>query len=238
MTSLYPRLSFGDAVERLNELRDATEGGSNLVEFASFHHPRASFAPTGGSVCRESDLEAVRAALLSVVEEMRDRNGTERSKQVTTDVATGRALVRAMDINPADAGHDSVWSFITLVVLPDVAFSRFPDLHEERMIGGNRNAFRRLWVRERVVGDLMARSENPLGEDEMVGIFERSELARNPSLVRAMARTVLGSRSTNRSDFARALYKRVRFHTGPYALDLHTEDELVDLCRDFATELA
>lgn len=225
-------------MERLAELRLASEAGADLRENAEFSHPKASFAPTGGSVCRESDLVRVRDAVLAAVDGPRQGPGTDRSKQAHTDLAIGRALSRAMDINPADAGHDSVWSFLTLVVLPDVAFNRFPDGHEERMIGGIRNTFRRLWVRERAIGDLMAEAPNPLGEDEMVGIFERSELSRNETLVRAMARTVLASTAPNRSEFARGFYKRVRLHTGPYALDLHSETELLDLFKGFAEQLA
>lgn len=238
MTSLYPRLSFGDAIARLAELREARQRGGNLDAFAAFNHPRASYAPTGGSVSGENELAAVREAVSSVVSDMREREGTGRSKQVETDLAIGRALGRTMNINPADAGHDSVWSFLTLVVLPDVAFERFPDAHEERMVGGHRNVFRRLWVRERVVGDLMLEARNPLGEDEMVGIFERTELSRNRPLVRAMARTVMLNKSTNRSEFARNFYKRVRFHTGPYSLDLHSEEELLTLFAGFAEDLA
>lgn len=238
MTSLYPRLGFGDAVVRLAELRDAHEEGANLEVFAAYHHPRAAYAPTGGSVCREGELADVRDAVVSVVEETRERPGSDRSKQAEADLKIGAALGRTMNINPADAGHDPVWSFLTLVVLPDVAFGRFPDAHEERMIGGHRNAFRRLWVRERVIGDLMLEASNPLGEDELVGIFERSELSRNRPLVRAMARTVMESHSTNRSEFARGFYKRVRFHTGPFSLDLHSEEDLYTLLQGFASELS
>lgn len=237
MTSLYPRLGFGVAAQRLDELRSARERGESLEQFVAFRHPQAVWAATGGSVCRESDLEAVRDAVLDAVEPADLRVGIPRSRQARVDLAMGRALTRSMDVNPADAGHDAVWSFLTLVVLPDVAVARFPDLHEDRMLGGHRNTFRRLWVRDRAIGDLMEGARNPLGEDEMVGIFERSELSRNPALVRAMARTVLDSDAGNRSEFARAFYKRVRFHTGAYALDLHAEDELHQLCKGFAAEL-
>lgn len=231
MTSLYPRLSFGVAAERLGELRAARDRGEGLGQFVACRHPQAVWAATGGSVCKESELEAVRVAVLDALEPGDLEGGIPRGRQARTDLAMGRALTSSMDVNPADAGHDDVWAFLTLVVLPDVAAARFPDLHQDRMQGGPRNTFRRLWIRDRVVGDMMAETTNPLGEDEMVGIFERSELSRNERLVRAMAKTVLDSGATNRSDFARAFYKRVRFHTGAYALDLYSEDELIQLCK-------
>lgn len=237
MTSLYPRLELRVAAERLEELRQASEDGSTLEDCVAFRHPQAVWAPTGGSVCSEEELQKVRAEVLAVFGDNGRRAGIPRSRQAAIDLAMGRALTATMDINPADAGHDAVWSFLTLVVLPDVAAARFPDLHRDRMLGSHRNTFRRLWMRDLAIGDLMEGASNPLGEDELVGIFERSELARNRSLTRAMARTVLESSSSNRSEFARALYKRVRFHTGAYALDLHTEDELDQLCKGFAEEV-
>lgn len=238
MTSLYPRLDLRAAAERLEEIRGASDEGTDLAELVQYWHPQAVWAPTGGAVCTEGELREVRSAVLSAVDSVEPARGSSRQRQVLTDLAIGGALSSTMDVNPADAGHDSVWAFLTLVALPDVAAARFPDLHEDRLLGGHRNAFRRLWMRERAVGDLMKDVAQPLGEDEMVGIFERSELARNRNLTRAMARTVLESTSPNRSDFARAFYKRVRFHTGAYALDLHTEDELVQICKGFAHEVS
>ncbi|WP_338538354.1 hypothetical protein N5P18_00315 [Janibacter terrae] len=237
MTSLYPRLQLRAAAERLDELRTVHAAGGSVEQFVALRHPQAVWAPTGGSVCSEGELEDVRSAVLGAVGDIALTAGIARARQAAVDLAIGRALSATMDINHSDAGHQAVWAFVTLVVLPDVAVARFPDLHEDRMLGGPRNTFRRLWMRDLVVGDLMEGVANPLGEDEMVGIFERSELARNRHLSRAMARTVLANQSPNRSAFARSLYKRVRFHTGAYALDLHTEDELFELCQRFASEL-
>lgn len=234
MTTLYPRLALRAAAERLDELREARESGDSLTQFVAFRHPQAAWAPTGGSVCSEADLERVRAAVLEAVSDIDLDEGISRRRQASVDLAIGRALTGAMDINPADAGHGSVWSFLTLVVLPDVAVARFSEINGDRMLGGHRNVFRRLWIRDRAVGDLMHGAPNPLGEDEMVGIFERSELARNRLLCRAMAKTVLESTAPNRSEFARVFYKRVRFHTGAYSLDLHTEDDLLQVCKGIA----
>lgn len=237
MTSLYPRLGFRDAVELLGELRRAAGEGSDLRGFASTRHPRSTFAATGGSVVSLGEIDEVRQAILRELAAVDDLPRFAKVNRAKFDALVGRTLYGAMDINPGDAGHDTVWSFMTLVVLPDVAILRFPDLHQERMLGGNRNMFRRLWIRQHVLGDLMSTSENPLGEDELVGIFERSELSRNHALARSMARVVLDSRAGNRSEFARRLYKRVRFHTGPVALDLSSEEELLQLCRTFAAEV-
>jgi hypothetical protein len=87
-------------------------------------------------------------------------------------------------------------------------------------------------MRQHVLGDLLHLTDRPLGEDELVGLFERTALARNRTLIRRLAAAVLQyDGSTSRSDWARELYKRVTFHTGPRLLDALTEEELDALIR-------
>ena len=69
-----------------------------------------------------------------------------------------------------------------------------------------------------------------MGEDELVGLFERTAVARNLSLVRALARIVIeydGDQA--RSEYARRLYKVARRKTGPLMLDILDEASLEDL---------
>ena len=112
-----------------------------------------------------------------------NRGGSwERSralKRRPSTSALGRTLHEHLRIIPADAAHDETWSFLTLVVFPDVAVIRFPDMHVNRLIGTPRNVLRRTWFRQEVLGDLLHSTGRPLGEDELVGLFERSALARN-----------------------------------------------------------
>ena len=52
---------------------------------------------------------------------------------------SGACSTNSLEIIPADAAHDETWNFLTLVVFPDVAVQRFPDMHVDRMIGTPRN---------------------------------------------------------------------------------------------------
>ena len=143
------------------------------------------------------------------------------------DLALGRTLHEHLRIIPADAAHDETWSFLTLVVFPDVAVLRFPDMHVDRLIGTPRNVLRRTWFRQEVLGDLLHSTDRPLGEDELVGLFERSALARNRALIRRLAVAVLAyDGPAARSEWARDLYKRVTFITGPRLLDALSDAEL------------
>ena len=117
-----------------------------------------------------------------------------------------------------------------LVVLPDVSLTRFPTLTEERALGGQRNVLRRAWSRWEILGELLMRGFPLLGEDELVGLLERTAVARNRSLVKALAERVLNYQGARaRSEYARDLYKRVRYRTGPLMLDLYSSADLDDL---------
>jgi hypothetical protein len=104
------------------------------------------------------------------------------------DRAVSADLYRLMRIVPADAASEDVWSFLSLVVLPDVAFWRWPNPNRtvgyERLIGRPRNVFRRLWTRIHTLGeDLGTR----LYEDEAVQILERPIFGADPRTAKTVA---------------------------------------------------
>ena len=234
---VYPRLSLPIAMARIDEIRAASASGGLLsVEaLASVEHPRAAPVPTGGRLAIPDRIADVRAAILQTLEPWRVGGKVSRAQAAAFDLALGRTLHDRLEIVPADAAHEETWSFLALVVLPDIAVLRFPDMHDDRLIGTPRNALRRTWFRQEVLGDLLHSTERPLGEDELVGLFERTAVARNRALVRRLAVAVLAYDGTSaRSVWARELYKRVTFSTGPRLLDALSDDELDALIRGAA----
>lgn len=202
-----------------------------LEELAACDHPNAAPVATGGRVADVDHIAKVRDAVVSAVDIWRERGSVGRADAAKFDLAIGRVLHDALQIIPSDAAHDEVWNFLTLVVFPDIAVLRFPDMHPSRMLGSKRNALRRAWLRRDTFGDLTDRYPRPLGEDEMVGLFERSAMARNRPLIRALGSAVMEYSGPARSEWARALYKRVRYSTGPRSLDGFTEEDLAPLIR-------
>jgi hypothetical protein len=154
------------------------------------------------------------------------------------DRTVGRVLYETMDIVPADAASEEVWSFMTLVLLPEVGPWRFPGAGTSRYLGVPRNVLRRTWWRAHVLGpDLGGERPGspPLGEDELVQIFERPTLAGNPWVARAIVATVHAvapGLTVARSEFVRDLTRRLLRLTPLVSLDALEEDELSDLlCR-------
>ena len=227
--SVYPRLSLPFARVRIGEIASAmsTGGPASVRTLPAVEHPHAAPVATGGRVASPDDIAKVRAAILDTVEPWYSVGMVSRPQAAAFDLALGHTLHEQLQIVPADAAHDETWSFLTLVVFPDVAVLRFPGMHADRMIGSPRNVLRRTWLRQQVLGDLLHSTDRPLGEDELVGLFERSALARNHALIRRLAVAVLAYEGPMaRSEWARELFKRVTFITGPRLLDALSDAQL------------
>ena len=226
---VYPRLPLPFAKARISEIAEtmSRDGLSGVQALAREEHPRAAPVATGGQAANAEDIKNARVAVLKTLEPWRHLEAVPRSQAAAFDLTLGRALHEHLKVIPADATHDETWSFLTLVVFPDVAVIRFPDMHVDRLIGTPRNILRRTWFRQEVLGDLLHSTDRPLGEDELVGLFERSALARNRALIRRLAVAVLAyDGPLARSEWARELYKRVTFTTGPRLLDALSDSEL------------
>jgi hypothetical protein len=228
---VYPRLGDGVGRPLIAELLEASaEGLDGVRALIRMAHPKAAHVATGGVQATEQDIEGVRASVLDAVGHWVDGRVLPRRDQALFDATLGKALHQALSIASADASHQETWTFLTLCVLPDVALTRFPTLPEPRGLGTQRNALRRVWIRYEVLGDILFTGTPMLGEDELVGLLERTAVARNRELVGQLATAVLAYEGAEaRSEFARRLYKRVRHRTGPRMLDVLSAAQLEEL---------
>ena len=239
MTSYaYPRLSDAEGMLIRQQIVELSDPVSQVLGLVAFEHPAAKPVETGATVATASLIQDVRRAVLSDIEATGlslDRP-IPRDSVAMFDQALGRSLHQALHVVPADAAHRATWNFLTGVVFPDIAWVRFPDLHEDRFLGSDRNVLRRVWFRHEVLGDLMDAAQKPLGEDELVGLLERTSHARNRRLARVLAVKVMeydGARA--RSHVAREVYKRATHFTGPLLLDVLSEDQLSQLVSSLFT---
>ena len=228
---VYPRLPFYAAQQLADEIATSyrSDGLAGLEPMVAFSHARAEPVATGGRVADAAQIEHVRTAVVTAAEPWRERGAVSRADAAAFDLAIGRALHDSLVIIPGDAAHDETWNFLSLVVMPDLVVLRFPEMHPDRMFGTPRNPLRSAWVRRDTLGDLTDRYDRPLGVDEMVGLFERSDMARNRPLIRALAKAVMEyDGQGSRSDWAREVFKETRYATGPRALDGLSEEEITD----------
>jgi hypothetical protein len=201
------------------------------------NHPDAAPVATGARADASLLLE-LRDRLRRIARERGFPEPLRRGREWTFDSAAGRVLYETMDIIPADAAAEGVWSFVSLVLLPEIGPWRFPDRAQDRLLGHPRNVFRRSWWRAHILGadlDAAPEGQQPLGEDELVQIMERATLAANPRVARAVRDGIFrgaGRVAAPRSEFARDLTKRVLRLTPFVALDVMDDDALAGLVDD------
>ena len=231
MTGLYayPRLPRGPALAVLQELDGLDPVGAR--QRAATDHPSAAPIATGPQPVPVEVIERTAEAVRQLAEALGFPKPLTRPRVATFDGPCGEILLRQMQIVPADAASEGVWSFLTLVVLPDIALWRFPDMAEERFVGRPRNTFRRLWWRSYTLAGVNepATDSEPLGEDELVNIFERPSIARCAALARAMAHAVRALPivpGVPRSYVMRELAKRIRRNVSFICVDALNEDDL------------
>lgn len=148
-----------------------------------------------------NDLKSANIELLSDISSTVDKNNWDR--------VVGDSLVKNLPLSLAQANNQGVWAYLTLFVFWDFPTWRFPGTRKkaieldddlpkskyERSEGSARNVLRRCWIRAHVLGpelgseDLSAIVE-PLQEDELTNLFERSTLGNNKELIQAMVKTI------------------------------------------------
>lgn len=238
---LYPRLSRSEGLTRLKQFEHLSPG--DLRKLASLEHPQAAVAPTGGVPASTGDLEAVQFEVRAIADAAGFPNELRGNEQAF-DRPCGTGLRNVMNIVPADAASEDVWTFLSVVVLPEIGPWRFPKRAEERMLGRPRNVMRRLWWRAWALGpDLDAKPEGctPLGEDEFVGIMERPSIGGNPNTAQAVCdaiwRAEANGLSMARSEFARQLTRRFRGIMAHVSVDALDDRDLAVLLDEISSRI-
>jgi hypothetical protein len=107
-------------------------------------------------------------------------------------------LRQLVDITWAEAGTRDMWSFVALVVAPDVTEWRFGHRNIERWVASDltRHTWARLWWHAVIfAGDLDLLSA--LTESDLNQLLERTAIGGDPRLVKELARAVVGTSDTS-----------------------------------------
>ncbi|MFC8921994.1 DUF6339 family protein [Cellulosimicrobium sp. NPDC057127] len=188
MSTLYPRLLRA----RVDALFDEYANSTSLKELASrasAHDDAAVYVATGGSRVRPERL----ADLATSVRDLAGQHGYPQPphRAPEFDVALSRLLHGTMNVAAAEAASREMWAFLSLVLLPDVAYWRFPNPPGDRVKNTDitRHVFGRLWWRAELVHD--AALEDPyqfltiLGEADFDHVYaRRAQIGASPKIVR------------------------------------------------------
>lgn len=162
---LHPRLLHPTATvlfERIcEELYEAgTTRASELGGSSDYTDQPVVWAATGPPRILASELDALREATVATARAHGFPAPRPRDEQLAAlDRALARVWLDHARLFPAEAAMPEIWSFHALVLLPDVAFWRFParpgETHpnRERFVGSDltRHVFGRLWWRAAMV---------------------------------------------------------------------------------------
>lgn len=222
MTLLYPRLLAGQAILLHRDYQAMNL--QDLTSRAAFQHDSAVYTATGGDRAREKELDRLRSTVLAAAKRAGFQETPGSTDRATFDLEVAELLHREAGLAPAEAAAGDVWAFMALVLLPDVAYWRYPRPPGDRVLGTDitRHVFGRLWWRAHLVHDPNAADPyealGVLGEAAFDQIYARRKaLGGSPSLVRAILltwreldRTGLDEREVLR-DFLKRLLRLATF---------------------------
>lgn len=191
MSFLYPRLLADQAKPLFEEYRSLTV--SELTGRVDSSHESAVYVATGGDRVSAARLLELRAAILELARRSGFPDDTDRARNAEFDLRLAALLHAETGMVPAEAASRDVWAFLAVVLLPDVAFWRYPKPPADRVLGTDltRHVFGRLWWRAQLVHS--SDSAEPyealkiLGEAAFDQIYaRRAALGGSPHLVRAI----------------------------------------------------
>ncbi|MFE0175665.1 DUF6339 family protein [Streptomyces sp. NPDC059002] len=189
MALLYPRLLSGQA-KPLHQLYKEMSP-RDLAEHVAYRHESAVYVATGGDRISEQQLRDLRARVLATAERAGFPEESSRTARARFDLDLAALLHTEMGLMPAEAASGDVWAFLALVLLPDVAYWRYPRPPGDRVVASDltRHVFGRLWWRAHLVRDPMApdpyEALDILGEAAFDQIYaRRKSLGGSPHLVR------------------------------------------------------
>ncbi|MET7940439.1 DUF6339 family protein [Streptomyces sp. NPDC005302] len=222
MSFLYPRLLAEHARPLFEDYRSLST--ADLAGRVAVVHESAVYVATGGDRVSTHQLQELRNGVIDLAKRAGFPEESDRTRNAEFDLRLAALLHAEMGMVPAEAASRDVWAFLALVLLPDVAFWRYPQPPRDRVLGTDltRHVFGRLWWRAQLVRS--SDDQEPysalkiLGEAAFDQIYaRRAALGGSPHLVRAILRvwedldfTGLNERETLR-DFLKRLLRLASF---------------------------
>ncbi|MFJ9947701.1 DUF6339 family protein [Kitasatospora sp. NPDC091207] len=234
MSNLYPRLLSGQARRLFDEYCQLPL--AQLTKRVATSHDSAVYVATGGDRISEARLSRLRGLVLDLAADAGFPEPAGRARNAEFDIRLAALLHSEMGLVPAEAAARDVWAFLALVLLPDVAYWRYPEPPRDRILGTDltRHVFGRLWWRAQLVHS----SGDPepygalgiLGEAAFDQIYaRRAALGGSPHTVKAILRVWNGLdlRGLNERDTLRDFLKRM-LRLAPFVLFDGIEERALD----------
>ncbi|MFD7708081.1 DUF6339 family protein [Streptomyces sp. NPDC059786] len=222
MSFLYPRLLAAQARPLFDTYQELSI--PELSHRVASSHDSAVYVATGGDRVSAGQLQKLRESIVALARNAGFPETSDRARNAEFDLRVAALLHAETGMVPAEAASRDVWAFLALILLPDVAFWRYPHPPRDRVLGTDltRHVFGRLWWRAQLVKASGAAQPyaalDILGEAAFDQIYaRRAALGGSPHMVRAILRvwkdldlTGLNERGTLR-DFLKRLLRLAPF---------------------------
>ncbi|MER7506242.1 DUF6339 family protein [Nonomuraea pusilla] len=200
-------------------------------------HPEQTWAPVGGRVAPKRVRELMEAVTTTAKEHGYPQPAGSDAR-ISFDRDAAKVIRGQLDLSWAEAGNRDLWSFLSLVALPDVTMWRFGPGNKERWIATDltRHTWARLWWQ----AVIFAGHEHVLAaltESDLNQLLERRSIGGDPRLVREMARAVIElAANTPRRPVIRDVTARLRRYLAFLDVRSLSDQQIRDLCRTLTNE--
>lgn len=232
MNQLWPRLAPGAARLVFEELIENPQ----LPLAGAATHASQTFAATGGGRVTPKIV----SSLVSKVDDVARTHGyptpSTPSQRIAFDRQAAEVIYEFMDVTAFEASQPGVWTFLSVVAMPDITRWRFGFENQERWIASDltRHMFARLWWQAFTFG--IPESDGgvnytllrSLSESDLNQLTERRSIGGNQRLARIVAAELLSHPARRRATIRHLSQKLRRLSVFVDFAGLG-EDELKDL---------
>lgn len=174
---------------------------------------KGPIAKPPGALVSPEKLMKLRTDVIADLESAGFEINAQISSVTDWDRALGESLKKNLKMSLVQENDQGVWAYLTLYVFWEFPTWRYHGrkgkgsdgeiiYSAKRWEGGNKNVLRKCWMRASALGpdlgtDGLSGTVEVLNEDELVNVFERTTLARNRDLLRAIVQTIYIKRPTS-----------------------------------------
>lgn len=216
LTRALPRLRPIQAVWIAGQLAQISNPEEVDVRLADLTADGVWFEDSAGGRLSVNELRSLREGVAGIARDCGFPGKSDAASRARLDNLLVRYLGENLKqvITPSEGLQDDAWVWFTLKLAPDVTVWRFPNPNRKRLLGGNRNMFRRLWDRCSVFDRGESHEArwslvSTLTEDAMVAICERTSVLRDADLCLAIAESWLQASSKIKGSALESRTRRV-----------------------------
>ncbi len=240
--ALLPRL-VPSHLERLVGQLPVDGNASRRPPVVADQQKAVRYGAVGGQQVDRQVIAELHSGLTRIAKDCGFPGRGDQSSRARFDAVAARTLAMHPALESGEALRNDFWAFMAIVLLPDVALWRFPPKNKQvprdRLAGGVRNVFQRLWLRGRALdrgpdsGNSRWELLNALSEDALVQITERPAVGGHARLARLVAeawvRTGKRLGREKMENVMRLAVKRIRLRNEILVLAVLPDDALMGL---------